>query len=336
MELSEYKPLVSIIIVNYNYHQFLAQAVDSALQQKYNNIEVIIVDDGSTDTSAEIISNYVGKLITLKKQNGGQASAMNLGFAVSRGDLILFLDADDFLFPNAIIQFLKSIPAQKNISKVHAPLLVADSAGNISTQKVPKQPLDAGDLRDHLLKHGPESYVCSPTSGNLWTRHFLKQALPIPHKIYKTSADSYLFTLSPLFGETLQLERPIGIYRVHGNNAYWNSTIQAQDLRTDAYRYLSRVNTLRYFAKALNLSPKSTSWKLGNRYYLARIVLLARLQHRTLSPRFLLACLQASLVAPIAYLKRLGWVIWFFAIWISPIRFIPNIAKPFIKLKTRL
>ena len=336
MDLSEYQPLVSIIIVNYNYHQFLAQSIDSALQQTYSNIEVILVDDGSTDSSAETISKYVDRLIILKKENGGQASAMNLGFAVSRGDPIIFLDADDFLFPSATRLSLNKTPALKTISKVHSPLLIADSAGSISTQKSPKQPLDAGDLKAHLLKYGPESYVCSPTSGNLWTRHFLSKVLPIPEKVYKTSADAYLFTLSPLFGEIVKLEQPIGAYRVHGSNAYWNSNIQVQNLRTDAHRYLSRVNTLHRFAKALNFSPKSTSWKLNNRYYLAKIVLIARLQNRTLSPRFFLACLRASLVAPIAYKKRLGWLIWFCAIWVVPKRFVQHVAKPFVKLKIRL
>ncbi|MBT9311367.1 glycosyltransferase family 2 protein [Leptothoe kymatousa] len=337
MKSPEYSPLVTIIIVNYNYHQFLSQAIESALQQTYRNIEVIVVDDGSTDTSIEIISDYADRLITIKKQNGGQASAMNLGFAVSRGELVLFLDADDWLLSDAVQRFLTLINTEhKIISKAHAPLLLANEEGIISEKRVPKQPLSFGDLKGHILKFGPESYVCSPTSGNLWTRHFLEQSLPIPNKTYKTSADSYLFTLSPLFGETLAVGHPIGMYRVHGKNAYWNSTTQIQQLRTDTYRYLSRVKTLYRVTQSLQLPVQPTSWKLNNRYYLAKLVILARLQHRNLSFRLLVACLHSGLVAPISIVKRLGWMSWFFAIWFAPKNYIIKLAQPFFKLKTRL
>jgi glycosyltransferase involved in cell wall biosynthesis len=69
-------PLVSILINNYNYGRFLTEAIDSALNQTYSNIEVIVVDDGSTDNSQEIIKSYQDKIIPILKPNGGQASAI--------------------------------------------------------------------------------------------------------------------------------------------------------------------------------------------------------------------------------------------------------------------
>jgi cellulose synthase/poly-beta-1,6-N-acetylglucosamine synthase-like glycosyltransferase len=94
-------PLASIIIDNYNYGRLLKDAIDSALAQTYRNTEVIVVDDGSTDNSREIIAGYGDRIIPVLKENGGQASALNAGFAVSQGDVILFLDADDVLLPTA-------------------------------------------------------------------------------------------------------------------------------------------------------------------------------------------------------------------------------------------
>src|SRR5262245_3573828 len=95
-------PLASIIVNNYNYGRFLRGAFDSTLAQAYPNKEVIVVDDGSTDESREIIASYGNQIIPVLKENGGQASAFNAGFAVSRGESVLFLDSDDLLLPSTL------------------------------------------------------------------------------------------------------------------------------------------------------------------------------------------------------------------------------------------
>src|SRR5437879_12763582 len=94
--------LASIIVNHYHYGRFLREAVDSALNQTYRHTEVIVVDDGSTDGSPEIIASYGKRIVPVLKQNGGQNSALNAGFSRSRGDVILFLDSDDVLLPTAV------------------------------------------------------------------------------------------------------------------------------------------------------------------------------------------------------------------------------------------
>ena len=91
-------PLATILINNYNYAPFLREAIESALSQTYHPIEIIVVDDGSTDNSRAIISSYGTKLTAIFKENGGQASAFNAGVAAGNGDLYFFLDSDDFSF----------------------------------------------------------------------------------------------------------------------------------------------------------------------------------------------------------------------------------------------
>lgn len=98
---------VSIIIANYNYARFLSRAIDSALDQDYAKVEVIVVDDASTDGSAEVIASYGGRIkARLREENGGHAAAFNTGFAASRGAIVLFLDADDYLYPAAVSELL--------------------------------------------------------------------------------------------------------------------------------------------------------------------------------------------------------------------------------------
>jgi glycosyltransferase involved in cell wall biosynthesis len=102
---------VSIVIDNYNYARFLRQAIDSALAQAYRPLEVVVVDDGSTDDSAEIMRSYGDKICAVFKENGGQGSAFNAGFARSTGEIVALLDADDYLKPGAIEQLAAAYPS---------------------------------------------------------------------------------------------------------------------------------------------------------------------------------------------------------------------------------
>ncbi len=96
------RPLVSLIIPNFNYGGFLAQSIESALGQNYANMEVVVVDDGSTDSSADVIASFAGRIRSLAKANGGLSSARNAGIGIARGGMFLFLDADDVLAPGAV------------------------------------------------------------------------------------------------------------------------------------------------------------------------------------------------------------------------------------------
>lgn len=109
------QPLVSILINNYNYGRFLKEAIDSAVNQSYQSIEVIVVDDGSTDDSREIISSYGDRIKTILKENGGQASAFNQGFASSQGEIICFLDSDDLFRPDEVVAIVHDFQKDQEI-----------------------------------------------------------------------------------------------------------------------------------------------------------------------------------------------------------------------------
>ena len=121
------RPLASIIINNFNYARYLGEAVDSALNQTYPNVEVIVVDDGSTDNSREVVESYGDRIRSVFKSNGGQPSAINAGFQVSRGELIANLDSDDLYDRTAIERVVNTWSS--NAVKAHFPLRVIDSVG---------------------------------------------------------------------------------------------------------------------------------------------------------------------------------------------------------------
>ena len=105
-------PLISVIIPTYNAARYLPDAIESILAQNYPNLEIIIVDDGSTDNTTEILRNYDQKIIYYYQKNRGPASARNQGLQLSNGEFIAFLDADD-LWPkdkikHQLLHFLKS------------------------------------------------------------------------------------------------------------------------------------------------------------------------------------------------------------------------------------
>jgi glycosyltransferase involved in cell wall biosynthesis len=96
------RPLVSVIIPTYNSAAFLPQAVESVIRQTYDNFEIIVVDDGSTDDTEAVLTPYRDVIRYFKKVNGGPSAARNLGIAQAQGELIAFQDADDLWLPDKL------------------------------------------------------------------------------------------------------------------------------------------------------------------------------------------------------------------------------------------
>jgi hypothetical protein len=215
------EPLASIIISSYNYGRFLPVAIDSALRQTYRHTEVIVVDDGSTDSSRAIMAGYGNRITPLCKPNGGQASALNAGYALSQGDVVFFLDSDDVLLPTAVANVLPAFRTPGTV-KVHWKLRVIDEAGRDTGQLRPHFALAEGDLREDRVRHGVPYHGDWPaTSGNAWSRQLLDRILPIPEAEFRTCPDIYLSVLAPVFGWIGRLAEPQSCYREHGRN-HWD------------------------------------------------------------------------------------------------------------------
>jgi glycosyltransferase involved in cell wall biosynthesis len=261
--------LVSIIANNYNYGRFLRQAIDSALNQTHADTEVIVVDDGSTDDSRKIIAAYGGRITPVLKDNGGQTSALNAGYAICRGQVVCFLDADDALSPTAIERAV-SLIAEPNVAKVHWPLWIVDQHGRQTGNMVPSSALPEGNLRDIVIREGPDRHVYSPTSGNAWSRAFLEKVFPIPENKFKFSADAYLGELAPLFGAIRTIKEPQGVYRVHGANTY--ATIPLEEkLEFHLSRYDFFCDVLSDYCRDMGVVADRERWKRNS--WFQRVIL---------------------------------------------------------------
>ena len=107
---------ISVIIPTYNYKHYLAECLDSVLGQTYKNVEVIVVDDGSSDNPKEVVDKYPSVLF-IRKPNGGLASARNAGIAASTGEYYMTLDADDKLVPGAIEEHVKLLTDDRTVAQ---------------------------------------------------------------------------------------------------------------------------------------------------------------------------------------------------------------------------
>src|SRR5215212_2261626 len=179
-------PSVSVVINNYNYGRFLGEAVDSALGQTYPYLEVVVVDDGSTDDSREVIASYGDQVIPVLKDNGGQGSAFNAGFSASSGEVVIFLDSDDYLFPRAVERVVTVW--EPGVAKVQYRLQKVDALGNPTGDFDPplNMPLSSGEVWRLLLQRG--AYVRPPTSGYAFSRVVLELVFPMPEAEWRHGA----------------------------------------------------------------------------------------------------------------------------------------------------
>ncbi|GAB4533127.1 MAG: hypothetical protein Tsb0014_18190 [Pleurocapsa sp.] len=237
--------LVSIIINNYNYGHFLAKAINSALNQTYPYIEVIVVDDGSTDNSREIMASYGKKIIAVYKENGGQASAINAGFNISKGSIICLLDADDFFVDHKVKQIVKIMNQKSNLGWCFHKLKLVDSTGKIlgttrTLRNTSHENSFSGDFRLDMRK-GKIRFYPPSTSGLCFTRSLLEKILPMPEIFTHTSADRYIRYAAIALDRGYFLNEELTWQCIHGNNA---ATLR-QDLDNNNSREIIAAYCLR-------------------------------------------------------------------------------------------
>jgi glycosyltransferase involved in cell wall biosynthesis len=230
------KPFASVLVDTYNHERFIEQAIVSVLEQDFPaaDREIIVVDDGSTDRTPEIVKKFQPRVRLLRKENGGQASAFNAGIPECTGEIIAFLDGDDWWAPGKLQAVAKALAADADVGLVghgitevfsderqHTELLREVSRFRIDSEAAAR----AFRLRKSFLG----------TSRMTFRAELLRQIGKVPEAL-RFEADEYLFTLAGFFADVLILRESYTFYRLHETNAF-----QIADSNKEAIRRKQRV-----------------------------------------------------------------------------------------------
>jgi hypothetical protein len=213
-------PCVSVLIDTYNYGQFIEQAIDSVLAQDFplDKVQILVVDDGSTDDTSDRIRKYGSQIEYLRKPNGGQASAFNFGITHARGEIVALLDADDYWLPSKLRRIVDEFGKNPETGMIYHRLLQLNTETNETKESLfvrlagylPDKPSD-------FIRYFPHQTSCVA-----FRRNRLQQILPIPERLW-VQADGYLGATIVFVAPVLGLPECLGTYRIHGRNLYHDS-----------------------------------------------------------------------------------------------------------------
>lgn len=244
---------VSVLINNYNYQDYVIDSIESVLNQSHPVDEIIVVDDKSTDNSVQILQENFGNhetvKLVLKDKNEGQLSSFNEGFLASKGDIILFLDADDLYKENYIAEVVKFY---KDNPKYDFLFCSAEIFGNL--EKIVDCYENNRDLGySKIATLYKKVWIGNRTSTLSMRRIILEKFLPIPYlEDWRVRADDcIIFGASVVGARKFYLAQPLVKYRAHGNNNHFGR----KEKRTP--EYLERYNQAKtrlfsFFSKRIN------------------------------------------------------------------------------------
>jgi glycosyltransferase involved in cell wall biosynthesis len=144
-------PLVSVVIPTYNRAQYIAETIESVLAQTYPNLEIIVIDDGSTDNTEEVVSKFIPKIQYIKQKNSERGASRNHGLRLAKGEYISFLDSDDLWLPDKINEELNFFLKNLSVGVVYSDAIQIAAEGN--PLKFLKRKTFSGKVTEKLLEN---------------------------------------------------------------------------------------------------------------------------------------------------------------------------------------
>jgi len=225
------KPIVSVLIDTYNQEHFIEQALASVLEQGLSpsELEIVVVDDGSTDNTSSLVAKFAPRVRYIRKENGGQISAYSVGFPETSAPFVAFLDADDWWAKGKLQAVLDVFDNEPSTTAVgHGFVRVHEQSGTSETC-VPAETY-------HLSLRNPEvarfAYSGRPflgTSKLSVRRDILTRIGCLPDKLIFFDVPVQLLAMA--FGDAVVLDQPLGFYRLHRDNLYESQSANQQNVR---------------------------------------------------------------------------------------------------------
>jgi glycosyltransferase involved in cell wall biosynthesis len=149
------KPLVTIVTPSYNQGRFIRATIESVLSQDYERIEYIIMDSASTDETAKIVREYLGRLTWISEKDRGQSHAINRGFRMAQGEIVAWLNSDDIILPGAVSHAVRAFERRPALGAVYGEGYQIDADGNIKGRFPVTEPFNLWKLvylSDYILQ----------------------------------------------------------------------------------------------------------------------------------------------------------------------------------------
>jgi hypothetical protein len=210
-------PLVSVVVANYNYGRFVADAVESVIAQSYPDWELIICDDGSTDESRQVLAALESRdprIRVMLKENGGQVSAWNLAYAASSGEIICFLDSDDAFCEKKLERVVQNFANNSKCGVSTHRYQLVNTDLRPTGQVLPAE-LRSGWLFDEALSTGRRVFLSKPSELSI-RRECADCIFPLPESL--SFGDLYICDVATSLTEVASISEPLSQYRLHGSN----------------------------------------------------------------------------------------------------------------------
>ncbi|MFC4209931.1 glycosyltransferase [Pedobacter lithocola] len=253
--INESQPLVSVIFTSYNHHEFLKQALDSIVDQTYSNLEVIVIDDNSSDGSQEILKEYYGRsnvsLHLLEKNTGSYVKASNYGIPFAKGEFLMFAQCDDYAAPEQIQELMKAFSIDEKIGVVYSRSNLVDEYNNILVDDFVgrEKAFKANHYKNSIIpKHQMRDYltfscVIPNLSAAIIKKDLYIKAGCLP-KDYSMAADWALWLNLSELTDFYYITKCLNNFRQHGTTIRSQTKIKVQieEIYAIFYNHLKKYN----------------------------------------------------------------------------------------------